>query len=120
MRSGFRFELYDMVFNNCFIHSSNYKNGNLQLSLFGIDPKTNETAHFADITLDQNSKVLKDDEVVVDFMYKPNFIEQLEKIGILKEKVGACPFKSALYPIYKIDLKRRKAVEYQIPELIAA
>ena len=120
MRSGFRFELYDMVFKNCFIHSSNYKNGNLQLSLFGTDPETNETAHFADITLDQNCKILKNDEIVVDYMYKPNFIEQLEKLGILKEKVGACPFKSAIYPIYRIDLRKKQAPEYYIPELIAA
>ena len=120
MRSGFSFELYNEIFKNCFIHSSIYKNGNLQLSLFGTDPKTNETAHFADITLDQNFKILKDDEIVVDCMYKPNFIEQLEKIGILKEKTGIIPFKSALYPVYKINLKKRKVAEYQMPELIAA
>jgi len=120
MRSGFNFELYNLIFKNCFIHSSIYKNGNLQLSLFGTDPETQETAHFADITLDQNCKILKNDEVVVDCMYKPNFIEQLTKLGILKEKTGVIPVKSALYPIYKIDLKKRKVAEYQIPELIAA
>ena len=120
MKSGFNFELYDMIFKNCFVHSSIYKNGNLQLSLFGTDPATNETAHFADITLDQNKKALKDDEVVVDCIYKPNFIEQLTRLGILKEKTGVIPFKAALYPIYKINLKNKQATEYYIPEFMAA
>ena len=31
---GFSFELYETIFKNCFIYSSKYKNGNLQLSLF--------------------------------------------------------------------------------------
>ena len=38
MECGFNFELYEMVFENCFIYSSRYKNGNLQLSLSGVDP----------------------------------------------------------------------------------
>ena len=56
MKSGFNFKLYETVFKNCFIFSSRYKNGNLQLSLFGKEQETNETAHFADITLEQNKK----------------------------------------------------------------
>ena len=39
MESGFNFELYETIFKNCFISSSRYKNGNLQLSLFGVDPQ---------------------------------------------------------------------------------
>ncbi len=66
MKNGFSFELYETIFTNCFIHTSPYPNGDLQLSLFGTDPATNETAHFADISLEQNSKVLKEDEIVVD------------------------------------------------------
>ena len=86
MKSGFTFELYEMIFKNCFIHSSNYKNGNLQLSLFGTDPETNETAHFADISLEQNRRKLKDDEVIVDYMFKPTLIPQLKNLGILKNR----------------------------------
>ena len=120
MKSGFTFELYEMIFKNCFIHSSIYKNGNLQLSLFGVDPETNETAHFADITLDQNRKILNKDEVVVDCKFKPTLIPQLKKLGILKEQVGVCPMDSMLYPIYTINIGKKNASQYCMQELVAA
>lgn len=120
MESGFSFELYEMVFENCFIHSSRYKNGNLQLSLFGIDPETNQTAHFADITLDQNSRVLREDEIVVDCKYKHEMIPQLIELGILKEQIGICVFGNCIYPIYTIDLTRIGEIQYCMQELVAA
>ena len=120
MKSGFTFELYEMIFKNCFIHSSNYKNGNLQLSLFGTDPETNETAHFADISLEQNRRKLKDDEVIVDYMFKPTLIPQLKNLGILKEQTGVYADKSAIYPIYTIDYSKIQAKKYCMQELVAA
>lgn len=120
MESGFSFELYETLFENCFIHSSRYKNGNLQLSLFGIDPKTNETAHFADITLDQNRRLLKENEIVVDCLYKPTLIPQLMTLGILKEQVGICVISGVIYPIYTIDLSKIKQKQYSMQELVAA
>ena len=54
MKGGFCFELYKTIFKNCFIEASRYSNGNLQLSLFGVDPAINETSHFVDITLEQS------------------------------------------------------------------
>ena len=120
MESGFSFELYEMVFENCFIHSSRYKNGNLQLSLFGIDPETNETAHFADITLEQNRRMLKEDEIVVDCKYKPEMIPQLIELGILKEQTGIYVLGSFIYPIYTIDLTRIGEIQYCMQELVAA
>ena len=120
MQSGFNFELYEMVFENCFIHSSYYKNGNLQLSLFGIDQNTNETAHFADITLDPKKRVLKENEIVVDCKFKPTMIPQLIDLGILKEQTGICVVNSSIYPIYTIDLTRISANQYCMQELVAA
>lgn len=120
MKSGFDFELYETLFTNCFIFSSRYENGNLQLSLFGTDPATNETAHFADITLNQNSRLLKENEIVVDFKYKPTMIPQLINLGILKEQVGICIIKDSLYPIYTIDRTRVNQKQYCMQELVAA
>lgn len=120
MESGFSFELYEMIFRNCFIHSSHYKNGNLQLSLFGVDPETKEIAHFADITLDQNKKLLKENEIVVDCRFKPTLIPQLIGLGILKEQTGICVVDANIYPVYTIDLTRIVANQYCMQELIAA
>lgn len=120
MESGFSFELYEMVFENCFVHSSRYKNGNLQLSMFGIDPETNQTAHFVDITLEQNNRVLKENEIVVDCKYKPTLIPQLIELGILKEQTGICVFKSCIYPVYTIDLTTLGEIQYCMQELVAA
>ena len=94
--------------------------GNLQLSLFGIDPKTNEIAHFADITLDQNKRLLKDNEIVVDCRFKPTMIPQLIDLGILKEQTGICVINASIYPIYTIDLTRICANQYCMQELVAA
>ncbi len=119
MKSGFNFELYEIIFKNCFIHSSMYKNGNLQLSLFGIDPETNETAHLAEITLDTN-KVLKEDEIIVNCQYKPTLIPQLKNLGIIKEQTGICVIEASIYPIYKIDLSKLVEKQYCMQELVAA
>ncbi len=112
MENGFKFELYEMMFENCFIFNSRYPNGNLQLSLFGTDPETNETAHFADITLNQTKKELTDNEIVVDCKYRPNMIPQLLKLGILKEQTGICVVNSSIYPIYRIDLNKVSEKQY--------
>lgn len=119
MENGFSFELYEMVFDNCFIHSSTYKNGNLQLSLFGTDPETNETAHFADITLDHN-KILRENEIVVDCKFKPTLIPQLLELGILKKQVGICVKDAMIYPIYTVDLTKIIQKQYCMHELVAA
>jgi len=103
MESDFNFELYEMVFENCFIHNSYYKNGNLQLSLFGVNTETNETAYFVDITLDQNKKLLKENEIVVDCKFKPTMIPQLVDLGILKEQTGICVVNSNIYPIRTLE-----------------
>lgn len=118
--NGFMFELYETVFENCFIHSSRYKNGNLQLSLFGVDPETNETAHFADITLNQNKISLKEEEIIVDCTYKPTLIPQLKDLGILKQQTGICALYDCIYPIYTIDLTKVNENCYCMQELIAA
>ena len=105
MENGFSFELYGEVFENCFIHSSRYKNGNLQLSLFGLETATDETAHFADITLNQD-RILRENEIVVDYKFKPTLIPQLLELGILKKQVGICVVDTTIYPIYTVDLTK--------------
>ena len=120
MNGGFCFELYGTKFLNCFIHKSRYKNGNLQLSLFGVDPELNETCHFADITLEQNSKILSNSKIVVDAKYKPELIPQLKKLGILVEQVGLMVQNLTLYPIFTIDFSKINENCYVAEELIAA
>ncbi|MCI8397675.1 MAG: hypothetical protein HFJ52_08795 [Clostridia bacterium] len=104
MKNGFSFELYETEFTNCFTYSSYYPNGDLQLSLFGTNPKLNQTSHFADVTLEQNQIQLRENEIVVDCKFKPNLIPQLKGLGILQEQVGICAIGNMIYPIYKIDL----------------
>ena len=120
MESGFSFNLYETEFTNCFVHTSRYKNGNLQLSLFGVDAKTGETAHFTDITLEQTKRKLEDNKVIVDYMFKENFIPQLKDLGILKEQAGICVVNSAIYPIYTVDFTKISESSYCMQELIAA
>ena len=120
MKYGFDLEMYETLFKKCFIECTKYSNGNLQLSLYGIDPKLKETAHFADITLEQNSIKLQDDEIVVNNRFKPTLVPQLEKIGVLKQKVRNCIVGNAFYPIYKIDFSKVMEQCYYIPNLVAA
>lgn len=120
MESGFSFELHEKVYENCFVHSSHYKNGNVQLSLFGVDPETNEVAHFTDITLEQNRRSLHDNEIIVDCKFKPTFVLQLINLGILKDQIGIYAKNSCIYPIYTIDLSNIAISEYYIKEPIVA
>lgn len=120
MKGGFCFELYETDYTNCFIHDSRYSNGNLQLSLFGVDPSINETSHLTDITLEQNKEILDDNKIVVDIKYKPELIPQLTKLGILIEQVGIFVEKNIIYPIFTIDLSKIKQNNYAQLELIAA
>ena len=120
MESGFDFYLYETLFKNCFTQCSSYANGNLQLSLYGLDPNVNQVAHFADITLEQDTVKLKEYEIVVDNKFKPTFIPQLVDLGILKEKLGMCIVNDTFYPIFTIDLSKIKENCYYLEELIAA
>lgn len=120
MKSGFDIEMYETLFKECFIECSTYPNGNLHLSLYGIDPKINETSHFADITLEQNSIKLQEDEIVVNNRFKPTLVPQLEKLEILKEKVRNCIVENTFYPIYKIDFSKVIEKYYYLQELVAA
>ena len=120
MKTGFTFELYEMIFKNCFIHSSRYQNGDLQLSLFGTNPEANQTGHFADITLEQNARQLRENEIVVDCKYKPTMIPQLIQLGILQKQTGICVFNNSIYPVYTLDLSKTNKIQYCMQELIAA
>ena len=120
MKGGFCFKIYETVFKDCFILSSKYSNGNLQLSLFGVDPAINETAHIADITLNQSRYLLKDNKIIVDCRYKQDFIPQLVALKVLKKQVGTCVFKNCIYPIYTIDLNKIEQCSYKMQELVAA
>lgn len=62
-----------------FIESSSYKNGNLQLSLYGLDANVNQISHFADITLNQNVVNLTDDTIIVDNKFKPTLITTIRE-----------------------------------------
>lgn len=120
MENGFDLEMYETIFKNCFIECSHYKNGNLQLSLYGLDPQVNQVSHFADITLEQNSVKLQENEIVVDNHFRPKLISQLENLGILKEKKGVCIVNNTFYPIYIIDYSKVMENCYYLQELIVA
>ena len=120
MKNGFNFNLYETLFRSCFIQCSTYRNGNLQLSLFGLDPNVNQIAHFADITLEQNCVELGENEIVVNNRFKQTLVPQLEKLGILKEKIGMCIVDYVFYPIYSIDLIKLKENCYYLQELAVA
>lgn len=120
MKSGFDLEIYGTLFKECFIEYSIYLNGNLQLCLYGTDPEINEIAHFADITLEQDDVKLQDDEIVVNNRFRPTLIPQLEKLGILKEKVKNCIIENTFYPIYKIDFSKVIEKCYYLQDLVVA
>ena len=103
MENGFNFEMYEIIFRNCFIERSTYKNGNLQLSMYGLDPEVNQISHFADITLEQNSIPLRKNEIIVNNHFRPTLIPQLKNLGILKKKLGMCMIHNTLYPIYTVN-----------------
>lgn len=117
---GFSFEMYNDVFLNCFINSSYYANGNLQLSLFGEDPNLGETTHFADITLEQNTFTLNDNEIIVNNKFKPTLVSQLKKLGILTAVVGSCIINNTLLPIYNIDFSKINENCYDLDYLLVA
>ncbi|MBO6232939.1 MAG: hypothetical protein J6I85_07000 [Clostridia bacterium] len=120
MNNGFNFEMYETIFKNCFVNCSSYANGNLQLSLFGLDPNVNEITHFADITLEQNTVKLHENEIVVNNRFRPTLVPQLKALGILKEQVRVCIVNDTFYPIYTIDFSKILANCYYLQELVAA
>ncbi len=120
MENGFDFEMYETVFKNCFIECSSYNNGNLQLSLYGLDPKVKQVSHFADITLNQKKEQLKDDEIVVNNHFRPNFVSQLEKLGVLRQKIRMCIVDNVFYPIYAIDFRKLKENCYYLQDFSVA
>lgn len=120
MRSGFDLELYGETFKNRFIESSLYRNGNLQLSIYGLDTNVNQVSHLADITLNQNVVDLSNDTIIVDNKFKPTLVPQLEKLGILAEKIKMCIIDNVFYPIYTINFSKINGQKHYENELFAA
>ena len=120
MKNGFDFELYGTIYENCSIECSTYKNGNLQLSLYGLDPNVNQISHLIDITLDTNKKYLQENQIIVNNRFNSTLVPQLENLGILKEKVGMCIINNHFYPIYSIDFSKISENRYYLQELVAA
>lgn len=112
MENGFNFEFQGIIFENCFIHSSCYVNGNLQLSIFGKDPNTHQIAHFTDITLEQYLQKLKNNEIIVNCKFNPTLIPQLKELGILSKQIGIFRGGKYLYPIYRINLENCVKKQY--------
>ena len=79
-----------------------------------------QVSHFADITLDQDEVSLQENEIVVNDLFKPCLVSQLEKLGVLKEKVRMCIIKRIFYPIYTIDFSKVEENSYYLKELVAA
>ena len=120
MKCGFNFELNDVIYTNCFIESSLYPNGNLQLSLFGTDPAINETAHIIDITLEHNALKLPKDEIIVDCYFRPTLVAQLKELKVIKEQTGSCIVNLRFYPVYTIDLTKVAEKKWYMYDLVAA
>ena len=120
MKNGFEIELYGEIFKNCFIECSSYKNGNLQLSLYGLDNQTNQIAHLADITLNQDKIYLTDDTIIVDNKFNPTLVPQLKQLGIITDKIRMCIINNVFYPIYKLDFSKINSRKYYMQNLVAA
>ena len=112
MCKKFSLSVYNKIFTECFLHFSRYVNDDLQVSVFGIDPDTDLMGHFLDISLEQNSIELLENEIIVDHRYKPEIIEQLEDLGILKEKVRMCIINLTMYPVYSLDVPKLENYTY--------
>ena len=124
-QSGFEFEMYETIFDDCFIDRSMYSNGNLKLSLYGKDVRNGNTEdfnteHFADITLDQDIYKLPLHEVIVDNHFKPSLIPQLKSLGILKDMLCMCYVKGKLYPKYSLNMDKVLSKSFKMPSLVAA
>jgi hypothetical protein len=88
--------------------------------LYGLDPNVAQISHFADITLEQNSVKLNENEIVVNNCFRPTLVPQLEELGILREQVGVCIVNNTFYPIYVIDFSKVMENCYYLQELVAA
>ena len=120
MEYGFDFEMYGTIFKNCFIETSSYKNGNLQLSLYGLDPVIGQISHFADITKEPYSIKLKSNEIIVNNHFEPTLIAQLNELGIFKEHTRNCILDDVFYPIYTVNFTKIKENGYYFQELVVA
>ena len=120
MKIGFDFEIYGTIFKNCFIEVSSYVNGNLQLSLYGLDSNVNQITHLIDITLDQNIKQLPKNQIIINDRFNPTLIPQLKNLGILKEKLDVCIINNHFYSIYSFNFSKVLENGYYLQELVAA
>ena len=110
------FSLIFLFYTNSFV----IKNRKKEISLYGLDANVNQISHFADITLNQNVVNLTDDTIIVDNKFKPTLVPQLEKLGILAEKIKMCIIDNVFYPIYKINFSKINSQRYYETELLAA
>lgn len=115
----FELETFGTVYEKCFLYLSRYLNGNLQISVFGMNTRTNLTEHFWDITVEQNSVELQENHIVVDNYLKEELVQQLKQIGILKQYIGTYIIQGIRYPIYELDMEIVKQHTYETEEISA-
>lgn len=79
----FNYESNCVKYNDCFFDVGEYKNGNLELSIYGKVEKDNDTSHISNATVEVN-EILKNNEIVVDTEINTNLISFLLDLGIVE------------------------------------
>ena len=108
----FNYESKCVRYNDCFFDVGEYKNGNLELSIYGKVEDDINTSHISNPTVKVEEK-LKDTEVVIDTENNTNLISFLMDLGIAKGIFRRIAVNGIKMPVVELDLNKLNEYSYE-------
>jgi len=101
----FNYESNCVRYKDCYFDVGEYKNGNLDLSIYGYVENDQNISHISNATVNVEEK-LKENQVVFDTYNNTNLISFLLEIGIVKSIVKRIEVKNLNLPLAELDIEK--------------
>lgn len=101
----FNYESNCVRYKDCYFDVGEYKNENLDLSIYGYVENDENISHISNATVDVEEK-LKENQVVFDTYNNTNLISFLLEIGIVKSIVKRIEVKNLNLPLAELDIEK--------------
>ena len=107
----FNYESNCVKYKDCHFDIGEYKNGSLNLSIYGYVEEDKNISHISNATVNV-AKKLKQNQVVIDTYANTNLISFLLELGIVKGIIKRINVKNLKLPVVELNLDKLYEYSY--------
>lgn len=107
----FNYESNCVRYKNCYFDIGEYKDGKLDLSIYGHVENDKNISHISNATVDVSQRLEKD-EAVIDTFNNSNLISFLLDLGIVKRILRRITVEDVSLPVVRLDLNKLYEYSY--------